>query len=484
MAAATPACVGGWAHLFSGHDDPMKFADIGLSDELLRAIDESGYNEATPIQAGVIPSVLMMRDIIGIAQTGTGKTASFVLPMIDILAHGRARALMPRSLILAPTRELAAQVAENFEKYGKYHKLSMALLIGGVQMGDQVKALEKGVDVLIATPGRLMDLFERGKILLTGCNLLVIDEADRMLDMGFIPDIENICTKLPATRQTLLFSATMPAPIKRLADKFLSNPKTIEVARPASRNENIEQFLVKTSERSKRDTLRSLIEAEDIHTAIIFCNRKTTVRELAKSLQRYGYKAGEIQGDMDQSSRTAELDRFKAGTINILVASDVAARGLDVKGVSHVFNFDAPWHPDDYVHRIGRTGRAGAQGRAFTLTTPADDEAVENIQKLTGYKIPVHGGGAAVETAQPVADTENSEPRRGRSARGGRGKSPAKPENAPAAVAEAQPAKPREERKPRGDRKPAPSRRNDDQDGPDDGWNGPMPSFLSVGFGS
>ena len=462
----------------------MKFADIGLSDELLRAIDESGYNEATPIQAGVIPSVLMMRDIIGIAQTGTGKTASFVLPMIDILAHGRARALMPRSLILAPTRELAAQVAENFEKYGKYHKLSMALLIGGVQMGDQVKALEKGVDVLIATPGRLMDLFERGKILLTGCNLLVIDEADRMLDMGFIPDIENICTKLPATRQTLLFSATMPPPIKKLADKFLSNPKTIEVARPASRNENIEQFLVKTSERGKRDTLRDLLEAEDIATAIIFCNRKTTVRELAKSLQRHRYKAGEIHGDMDQSSRIAELDRFKAGTINILVASDVAARGLDVKGVSHVFNFDAPWHPDDYVHRIGRTGRAGAKGRAFTLVTPSDDEAIDNIQKLTGYKIPVHGGGApAADVAQPDRDEAEAEPRRGRSARGGRGKAAAKPEKAPTRqppTAETRPAKPSEERKPRNDRKPAP--RHDDLDGPDDGWNGPMPGFLSVGF--
>ncbi len=464
----------------------MKFADLGLSDELLRAITESGYDEPTPIQAGVIPSVLMMRDIIGIAQTGTGKTASFVLPMIDILAHGRARALMPRSLILAPTRELAAQVAENFEKYGKYHKLSMALLIGGVQMGDQVKALEKGVDVLIATPGRLMDLFERGKILLTGCNLLVIDEADRMLDMGFIPDIENICTKLPANRQTLLFSATMPPPIKKLADKFLSNPKTIEVARPASRNENIEQFVVKTSERGKRDTLRGLIEAENIGTAIVFCNRKTTVRELAKSLQRYGYKAGEIQGDMDQSSRTAELDRFKAGTINILVASDVAARGLDVKGVSHVFNFDAPWHPDDYVHRIGRTGRAGAKGRAFTLITPSDDEAIDNIQKLTGYKIPVHDNGAAAsETAKPAPSEEEREPRRGgRGERGGRGRSaekPAREPRAPAAVAE-KPA-PRPAKKVE-DRKPAPAARpRHDDDGPDDGWNGPMPDFLSVGFG-
>ncbi len=469
----------------------MKFAEIGLSDELLRAIDESGYDEATPIQAGVIPSVLMMRDIIGIAQTGTGKTASFVLPMIDILAHGRARALMPRSLILAPTRELAAQVAENFEKYGKYHKLSMALLIGGVQMGDQVKALEKGVDVLIATPGRLMDLFERGKILLTGCNLLVIDEADRMLDMGFIPDIENICTKLPANRQTLLFSATMPAPIKRLADKFLSNPKTVEVARPASRNENIEQFLVKTSERSKCDALRGLIEAEKVHTAIIFCNRKTTVRELAKVLQRSGYNAGEIQGDMDQSSRTAELDRFKNGTINILVASDVAARGLDVKGVSHVFNFDAPWHPDDYVHRIGRTGRAGAQGRAFTLVTPSDDEAIDNIQKLTGYKIPVRGSDAAeADMAPSKADDAEAAPRRARSARGGQRRTATKPDQTadqPPQEAKSEPAKvskPQADRTPREDRKPAPAPRRDDQDGPDDGWNGPTPGFLSVGFDS
>ncbi len=451
----------------------MKFADLGLSDELLRAVTEAGYDEPTPIQAGAIPSVLMMRDMIGIAQTGTGKTASFVLPMIDILAHGRARARMPRSLILEPTRELAAQVAENFEKYGKYHKLSMALLIGGVQMGDQVKALEKGVDVLIATPGRLMDLFERGKILLTGCNLLVIDEADRMLDMGFIPDIENICTKLPANRQTLLFSATMPPPIKKLADKFLSNPKTIEVARPASRNENIEQFLVKTSERGKRETLRDLLDAENVSTAIIFCNRKTTVRELAKSLQRSRYAAGEIHGDMDQSSRIAELDRFKKGDINILVASDVAARGLDVKGVTHVFNFDAPWHPDDYVHRIGRTGRAGAKGRAFTLITPSDDEAIDNIQKLTGYTIPVHDAGKA--EAAPAKDEER-EPHREKPERGGRGKAKR------AEAAEKPAAKPA---KRTGDRRPEPAkRRQQDDDGPDDGWNGPMPDFLSVGFGS
>ena len=367
----------------------MKFADLGLSDELLQSVVAAGYDEPTPIQAQAIPSVLMMRDIIGIAQTGTGKTASFVLPMIDILAHGRRRALMPRSLILEPTRELAAQVAENFEKYGKNHDLKMALLIGGVQMGDQVKALSDGVDVLIATPGRLMDLFERGKILLTGCDLLVIDEADRMLDMGFIPDIEHICTKLPATRQTLLFSATMPPPIKKLADRFLSNPKYIEVSRPASSNLNIAQHKVRVTSRGKRDALRQLLKTEDVNTAIIFCNRKTTVRELAKSLKSHGFSAGEIHGDMEQSARIAELDRFKAGTINILVASDVAARGLDVKGVSHVFNFDTPWHPDDYVHRIGRTGRAGATGRAFTFVTDEDAEAIANVEKLTGGAIPL-----------------------------------------------------------------------------------------------
>lgn len=367
----------------------MTFADLGLSDELLKAITEAGYDTPTPIQAQAIPPVLMMKDLIGIAQTGTGKTASFVLPMIDILAHGRSRARMPRSLILEPTRELAAQVAENFEKYGKYHKLNMALLIGGVSMGDQLAALEKGVDVLIATPGRLMDLFGRGKIMLNGCSLLVIDEADRMLDMGFIPDIEEICTKLPAQRQTLLFSATMPPVIKKLADKFLTNPKLIEVARPATASANITQWLVNVDVRKKRDVLRNLLGAEDVTNAIVFCNRKTTVRELNKSLRQSGYKSGEIHGDIDQSSRQAELERFKTGDVNILVASDVAARGLDIKGVSHVFNFDAPWHPDDYVHRIGRTGRAGATGVAYTFVTKEDAEAIDNIQKLIGTKIPV-----------------------------------------------------------------------------------------------
>jgi superfamily II DNA/RNA helicase len=456
----------------------MSFADLGLYDELLRAIDGSGYTEPTAIQAQAIPPVLMMRDLIGIAQTGTGKTAAFVLPMIDILGNGRSRARMPRSLILEPTRELAAQVAENFEKYGKYHKLSMALLIGGVQMGDQVKALEKGVDVLIATPGRLMDLFGRGKIMLNDCNLLVIDEADRMLDMGFIPDIEEICTKLPTNRQTLLFSATMPGPIKKLADKFLSNPKQIEVARPASANLNIEARLVECTARTKKDTLIGLLRAEDVSSAIIFSNRKTTVRDLAKDLSRAGFKAGQIQGDMDQSERIRELDRFKTGDIAVLVASDVAARGLDVKGVSHVLNYDVPWHPDDYVHRIGRTGRAGATGKAFTLATPDDAEAVANIEKLTGVKIERVGGAAKAAPraeAAPVDEKPKRTPR-------------AKPEPkaAPAPRARAEPkAEPaaRPERAPR----PAPASRaaprvqHDDE--PDDGWNGPMPGFLGVKLG-
>ena len=438
----------------------MTFADLGLSDELLKAVAEAGYDTPTPIQAQAIPSVLMMRDIIGIAQTGTGKTAGFVLPMIDILAHGRARALMPRSLILEPTRELAAQVAENFEKYGKYHKLSMALLIGGVQMGDQVKALEKGVDVLIATPGRLMDLFQRGKILLNGCSMLVIDEADRMLDMGFIPDIEEICTKLPAQRQTLLFSATMPAPIKKLSDRFLSNPKSIEVARPATASINITQRLVKVDSRKKRDVLRAMLAADDVVSAVIFCNRKTTVRELNKSLQRHGFRSGEIHGDIDQSARIAELERFRTGGVNILVASDVAARGLDIKGVSHVFNFDAPWHPDDYVHRIGRTGRAGAKGVAYTFVTSEDAEAIDNIQKLIGQKIEAIGA-PAVEAEKE--DRREEKPRkRDRPVSEGKAAQRAEPQPVPT---------------------PARGRRRDMADeGPDEGWNGPVPEFLSVGF--
>jgi len=491
-------------------ENRMSFADLGLSDDLLRAVTDAGYTDPTPIQKQAIPSVLMGKDLIGIAQTGTGKTAAFVLPMIDILGEGRTRALMPRSLILEPTRELAAQVAENFEKYGTNHKLSMALLIGGVQMGDQVKALEKGVDVLIATPGRLMDLFGRGKILLTGCNLLVIDEADRMLDMGFIPDIEEICTKLPKQRQTLLFSATMPPVIKKLADKFLTDPKRVEVARPATANVNIKQWVVPVAASDKRGVLRDLLRAEEVTTAIIFCNRKTTVRDLNKSLQKSGFRSTEIHGDMEQSQRIAELDRFKAGTVNILVASDVAARGLDIKGVSHVYNFDAPWHPDDYVHRIGRTGRAGATGIAYTLVTPEDSENIAEIEKLTGMKI------ERLKPANGDAPREDAEEREAAPRRRGSRKAEAAPRRKPEAAAapraetapapaparEAEPrqrdAPPRRERAERGgrgrsrDERPREERPRDEprrqaqasQDGPDDGWNGPVPDFLKYTLGA
>ena len=475
----------------------MSFADLGLSDELLRAVGESGYDEPTPIQRQAIPSVLMMRDLIGIAQTGTGKTASFVLPMIDILAQGRSRARMPRSLILEPTRELAMQVSENFEKYGKYHKLNMALLIGGTNMTDQIKKLEKGVDVLIATPGRLMDLFGRGKILLNDCNLLVIDEADRMLDMGFIPDIEEICSKLPTNRQTLLFSATMPGPIKKLADKFLSNPKTIEVSRPATANASIDQRLLKVDSRKKKDALTEQLRTEEVRTAIVFCNRKTTVRELAQSLARARLKVGQIHGDMEQPERIRELDRFKDGDINILVASDVAARGLDIKGVSHVFNYDVPWHPDDYIHRIGRTGRAGQTGIAITLATKADEEAVASIEKLTGAKIQPLGGGkapapAAAEEDAGEAAGEEERPRRARGRGRGRkeekAESPPEAESAPETEAETKPKPRRQPRRKASEagaeaRAPAPARPAAEPEAEGDDWNGPVPSFLNYTLG-
>jgi superfamily II DNA/RNA helicase len=454
----------------------MTFADLGLSPELLKAVEDAGYTTPTAIQAQAIPTVLMMKDLIGIAQTGTGKTASFVLPMIDVMAAGRRRALMPRSLILEPTRELAAQVAENFEKYGKNHDLKMALLIGGVQMGDQLKALSDGVDVLIATPGRLMDLFERGKIMLNGCELLVIDEADRMLDMGFIPDIEFICSKLPETRQTMLFSATMPAPIEKLAKKFLNNPKRIETARAATTNKDITAFKVPVKARAKRETLRWFLENDLVENAIIFANRKTTVRELNQSLARHGFRSSEIHGDMDQPSRLKELERFKSGDVNILVASDVAARGLDIKGVSHVFNFDTPWHPDDYVHRIGRTGRAGAKGRAFTFVSEGDDEAIANVEKLTGAPIKVFGKeDVRVDLSEMLAKAEAAKSVRSHEAE----ESEERPVRKPRRDREERGDERREERSERRPRRHA----EDDAPVPAGEWNGPRPSFLDVGFG-
>ncbi len=366
----------------------MEFSDLGLSPEVLRAIDDAGYKTPTPIQEQAIPIIFMGRDVLGCAQTGTGKTASFTLPMIDMLAAGRARARMPRSLILEPTRELATQVAESFERYGKHHKLNMALLIGGESFADQLKKLDRGVDVLVATPGRLLDLFERGKILLSDTKILVIDEADRMLDMGFIPDVERIVSMLPKLRQTLFFSATMPPEIKRLADAFLMNPKEISVSPPTSPAAMVIQHLAVIDELDKREALRHLLRAESVRSALIFCNRKRDVDILQRSLAKHKFDAAALHGDMAQAKRTETLDRFRAGAVKILVASDVAARGLDVIGLTHVFNFDVPIHAEDYIHRIGRTGRAGREGLSYTLATPDDGAFVTAIERLIGKAIP------------------------------------------------------------------------------------------------
>ncbi len=367
--------------------ETKSFAELGLSPKVLAAVQAAGYTDATPIQTAAIPVAISGRDVLGIAQTGTGKTAAFTLPMITRLESGRARARMPRSLILAPTRELAAQVAQAFEKYGVNHKLDVALLIGGVSMDDQVKKLDRGVDVLIATPGRLLDHFGRGRIMLMGVEILVIDEADRMLDMGFIPDIEKICKLLPPRRQTLFFSATMPPEITRLVETFLRDPLRIEVARPATTAKTITQkfrFCASSEDYDKREVLREMIRGENVKNAIIFCNRKRDVAVLHKSLLKHGFNAGALHGDMEQSARTATLDKFRSGDILLLAASDVAARGLDIPDVSHVFNFDLPWQSDDYVHRIGRTGRAGKEGASFSLVTTEDLKLLKDIEKITG----------------------------------------------------------------------------------------------------
>ncbi len=387
------------------------FAELGLSEDVLKAIQDVGYTTPTPIQEQAIPYVLQGRDLLGCAQTGTGKTAGFVLPMLEILNKGRARARMPRSLILEPTRELAAQVAENFEKYGKYHKLSMALLIGGETMVEQVRALDSSVDVLIATPGRMLDLFERGKIMLADIKVFVIDEADRMLDMGFIPDVERIANLLPPLKQTLFFSATMPPEIRKLADRFLSNPKTVTVTPSASTAENVTQKLVmvpRSNDWLKRETLRFLLRRDEAKNAFIFCNRKRDVATLAKSLAKHGFNAAALHGDMEQSDRTETLDKFRRNEVAFLVCSDVAARGLDIDAVSHVFNFDVPFNAEDYVHRIGRTARAGLSGIAYTLVTPEDSKQVAAIESLIKTTI-------ERETVEGLPEPDEETPRRRRS---------------------------------------------------------------------
>src|ERR1041384_1342298 len=414
----------------------MAFSHLGLSAKVLSAIETAGYKSPTPIQDQAIPHVLARRDVLGIAQTGTGKTAAFVLPMLTMLEQGRARARMPRTLILEPTRELAAQVAEHFEKYGKNHKLNVALIIGGVSFDDQDVKLTRGVDVLIATPGRLLDHHERGRLLMSGVELLVIDEADRMLDMGFIPDIARICKLVPFTRQTLFFTATMPPEIRRITEQFLHNPVRVEVAKPATTAATTAQHLVKTGREAhdKRDTLRRLIRsAEGLTNAIIFCNRKREVATLHRSLGSHGFSAIALHGDMDQSARTAALDQFRRGEVKLLVASDVAARGLDIPAVSHIFNFDVPHHPDDYVHRTGRTGRAGRSGTAITIVAPIDGKAVTAIEQLTGKTIDWADAPAPSESRGPASHQARRESRQDHRPRKHRPQNP-EPQRDPAKV--------------------------------------------------
>jgi superfamily II DNA/RNA helicase len=424
----------------------MSFSHLGLSAKVLAAIESAGYKTPTPIQEQAIGHVLARRDVLGIAQTGTGKTAAFVLPMLTMLEQGRARARMPRTLILEPTRELAAQVAEQFEKYGKNHKLNVALIIGGVSFDNQDAKLVRGVDVLIATPGRLLDHSERGRLLLSGVELLVIDEADRMLDMGFIPDIERIGKLVPFTRQTLFFTATMPPEIQRIADNFLHNPVRVEVSKPATAATTITQLLVSTGRdpAEKRETLRQLIRSADgFKNAIVFCNRKREVAQLHRSLVQHKFNAVALHGDLDQSARTAALDAFRNGEAKLLIASDVAARGLDIPAVSHIFNFDVPHHPDDYVHRIGRTGRAGLSGIAITIVAPIDSKSVAAIERLIGQTIPWMGEPAP-------AGTRESRPREGeRSHRGGRNRGHSRERN---------PQEPRPAQEPERAAKPQPPR--------------------------
>ncbi len=399
----------------------MHFNELGLSEKVLKAVESSGYTTPTPIQEQAIPVALTGRDVLGIAQTGTGKTAAFTLPMICRLEQGRARARMPRTLILEPTRELAAQVEEAFNKYGANHKINVALLIGGVSFGDQEAKIMRGADVLIATPGRLLDFFERGKLLLTGIEILVIDEADRMLDMGFIPDIERICKMVPFTRQTLFFSATMPPEITRLTEQFLHNPVRLEVARAASTGDTITQGLVASGPGSaKRETLRQLIRgADSFKNAIIFSNRKRDVALLSKSLEKHGFSVGALHGDMDQRARMTSLDAFRNGVVSLLVCSDVAARGLDIPDVSHVFNFDVPTHAEDYVHRIGRTGRAGRLGTALSIVTRSDQKYIDEIEKLIQRKIDWRGATLdQVPDADPLAADDDDEQRSDRGRRG------------------------------------------------------------------
>jgi len=459
----------------------MNFEDLGLSSELLKAVQEAGYSEPTPIQEGAIPHALMGRDLLGTAQTGTGKTAAFLLPAIDILMTSKAKARMPRVMILEPTRELALQVEDALQTYAKYHpKISSVVLMGGVSYGDQDQRLLRGVDIIIATPGRLIDTFERGRIVLSGIKYLVIDEADRMMDMGFMPDVERIVSMLPPLRQSLFFSATMPNEIRRIADGLLSNPREVAVDPPSSAAETVTQGLTVIDDMDKREGLRRLIRAENVRNALIFCNRKKDVAVLYRSMNKHGFNVAQLHGDMDQSQRTETMEAFRDNKVEILVCSDVAARGLDIQGLSHVFNFDVPMNAEDYIHRIGRTGRAGLPGRAFTLALPDDQKYVEAIETLIGKAIP------RIE----IDGLES--PKLDDSGRGKRRRRSAKPStrSKPANKSEAKPVAAKKPDRPDKDtavKKSRPSRRKSETDAGNDkpvvGWGDHVPAFMQVSTG-
>jgi ATP-dependent RNA helicase RhlE len=369
----------------------MTFQDLNLIEPILMALSAEGYTIPTPIQQQSIPFILAGRDLQGSAQTGTGKTAAFALPIIQLLHQQPRQRSGIRVLVLTPTRELAIQIDESFAAYGKFTKLRHSVIFGGVSQFHQVNALQRGVEILVATPGRLIDLIGQGYIDLRHLEVFVLDEADRMLDMGFIHDVKRVISFLPAKRQTLFFSATMPPPIRELAKSLLTNPARVEVAPPATTVEKIEQSLYHTNKSDKPALLLHLLDKQVIPTALVFTRTKHGADRLVKHLQKNKIKSAAIHGNKSQPARQTALNNFKTGSLRVLVATDIAARGIDIDQLSHVFNYDLPEIPETYVHRIGRTGRAGKDGSAIAFCAPDEKGDLRAIEKLIGVKIPVVG---------------------------------------------------------------------------------------------
>ncbi|MBC7496783.1 MAG: DEAD/DEAH box helicase [Sphingomonadaceae bacterium] len=426
----------------------IRFADFGLAPEILRALTDQGYVHPTPIQAEAIPIVLQGRDVMGAAQTGTGKTAGFSLPIIQLLLAHASSSMSParhpvRALILTPTRELADQVAENVKAYSRHTSLRSTVVFGGMDMAPQTAALRAGVEIVIATPGRLLDHVQQKTLNLSQTQILVMDEADRMLDMGFLPDLQRIINLLPKKRQNLMFSATFSTEIKRLAGSFLNDPVTIEVARSNATADRVTQIVYKVDEDSKRDAVAHLIRGRDLKQVLVFSNTKIGASRLARQLEQEGVKASAIHGDKSQSERMAALEAFKKGDIDVLVATDVAARGLDISDLPCVINFDLPYNAEDYVHRIGRTGRAGASGDAISLYSDKDERLLIDIEKMIKHKfVPAELAGFVPHAARSASAERGPRPERG-----------SRPESGPRADSSAE----RTERRPRREESPRPA---------------------------